>query len=37
MQAGIAMGNLASAIGIRTEDAALVADLKAGSKRRSPF
>ena len=32
MQAGIAVGNLASAIGIRTEDAALVADLKAGSE-----
>ena len=32
MQAGIAMGNLASAIGVRTEDAALVAALKAGSE-----
>jgi RNA polymerase sigma-70 factor (ECF subfamily) len=32
MQAGILVGNLASAIGIRTEDAALVADLKAGSE-----
>jgi RNA polymerase sigma-70 factor, ECF subfamily len=32
MQAGIVVGNLASAIGIRTEDAALVADLKAGSE-----
>jgi RNA polymerase sigma-70 factor (ECF subfamily) len=32
MQAGTAVGNLASAIGIRTEDAALVADLKAGSE-----
>lgn len=32
MQAGIAVGNLASAIGITTEDAALVADLKAGSE-----
>lgn len=32
MQAGIIVGNLASAIGIRTEDAALVADLKAGSE-----
>ena len=32
MQAGIAVGNLASAIGIRTEDAVLVADLKAGSE-----
>ena len=32
MQAGIAVGNLASAIGIQTEDAALVADLKAGSE-----
>jgi RNA polymerase sigma-70 factor (ECF subfamily) len=32
MQAGIAVGNLASAIGIRTEDVALVADLKAGSE-----
>ena len=31
MQAGIAVGNLASAIGIQTEDATLVADLKAGS------
>jgi RNA polymerase sigma-70 factor (ECF subfamily) len=32
MQAGIAVGNLASAIGIQTEDATLVADLKAGSE-----
>ena len=32
MQAGIAVGNLASAIGIQTEGAALVADLKAGSE-----
>src|ERR1700726_1922852 len=32
MQAGIAMGNLASAIGVGTEDAALVAALKAGSE-----
>jgi RNA polymerase sigma-70 factor (ECF subfamily) len=32
MQAGTVVGNLASAIGIRTEDAALVADLKAGSE-----
>jgi RNA polymerase sigma-70 factor (ECF subfamily) len=32
MQAGIAVGNLASVIGIPTEDAALVADLKAGSE-----
>lgn len=32
MQAGTFLGNLASAIGIRTEDAALVADLKAGSE-----
>jgi len=32
MQAGIVMGNLASAIGIGTEDAALVAALKAGSE-----
>ena len=32
MQAGTAVGNLASAIGFRTEDAALVADLKAGSE-----
>ena len=32
MQAGIVVGNLASAIGITTEDAALVADLKAGSE-----
>ncbi len=32
MQAGIAVGNLVSAIGITTEDAALVADLKAGSE-----
>jgi RNA polymerase sigma-70 factor, ECF subfamily len=32
MQAGIAVGNLASAIGITNEDAALLADLKAGSE-----
>ena len=32
MQAGMVVGNLASAIGITTEDAALVADLKAGSE-----
>jgi RNA polymerase sigma-70 factor (ECF subfamily) len=32
MQAGTAVGNLASAIGIRTEDAALVAELKLGSE-----
>ena len=32
MQAGILMGHLASVIGISTEDAALVADLKAGSE-----
>ena len=32
MQAGTTMGNLASAIGMRTEDAALVAALKAGSE-----
>ncbi len=32
MQAGTLMGNLASAVGIRTEDAALVAALKAGSE-----
>ena len=32
MQAGTAVGNLASAIGIRTEEAALVAELKAGSE-----
>jgi len=32
MQAGLSMGNLASAIGVRTEDAALVAELKAGSE-----
>src|SRR5271155_3413206 len=32
MQAGTILGNLASAIGITTEDAALVADLKAGSE-----
>ena len=32
MQAGMAVGNLASAIGLRAEDAALVADLKAGSE-----
>ena len=32
MQAGTAVADLASAIGIRTEDASLVADLKAGSE-----
>ncbi len=32
MQAGTWMGNLAGAIGLRTEDAALVAALKAGSE-----
>src|ERR1700731_3773277 len=32
MQAGTIVGNLASAIGITTEDAALLADLKAGSE-----
>ncbi len=32
MQAGMTVGNLASAIGITTEDASLVADLKAGSE-----
>jgi RNA polymerase sigma-70 factor (ECF subfamily) len=32
MQAGMFVGNLASAIGITTEEAALVADLKAGSE-----
>ncbi len=32
MQAGMAVGDLASAIGITTEDASLVADLKAGSE-----
>ena len=32
MQAGTIVGNLASAIGITTEDIALVADLKAGSE-----
>jgi RNA polymerase sigma-70 factor, ECF subfamily len=32
MQAGIAVGNLVSAIGITNEDAALLADLKAGSE-----
>src|SRR6185312_1609087 len=32
MQAGIVMGHFASVIGISTEDAALVADLKAGSE-----
>lgn len=32
MQAGTVVGNLASAIGITTDDAALVADLKAGSE-----
>ena len=32
MQAGMAVSNLASAIGVRTEDAALVAELKAGSE-----
>lgn len=33
MQAGTIVGNLASAIGITTEDAALVAELKAGSEK----
>ncbi|MBB5341418.1 RNA polymerase sigma factor [Tunturiibacter gelidoferens] len=32
MQAGTIVGNLASAIGITTEDVALIADLKAGSE-----
>ena len=32
MQAGTIVGNLASAIGMTTEDAALIADLKAGSE-----
>ncbi len=32
MQAGTLMGNLVSALGVRTEDAALVAALKAGSE-----
>ena len=32
MQAGMLVGNLASAIGITTEDAALIADLKVGSE-----
>src|SRR4051794_2556827 len=32
MQAGTGLGNLASAIGVTTEEAALVADLKAGSE-----
>ncbi len=32
MQAGTIVGNLASALGVRTEDAALVAALKAGSE-----
>ena len=32
MQAGTIVGNLASAIGITTEDAALISDLKAGSE-----
>ena len=32
MQAGIALGNIASAIAIRPEEAALVAELKAGSE-----
>ena len=32
MQAGTALGNLVSAIGIHTEEAALIADLKAGSE-----
>jgi RNA polymerase sigma-70 factor (ECF subfamily) len=32
MQAGTIVGNLASAIGITTEDAALIAELKAGSE-----
>ena len=37
MQAGIAVGNLASVVGIRTEDAALVAELKAGSEQAFSF
>src|SRR5271156_4243272 len=32
MQAGTIVGNLASALGITTEDVALIADLKAGSE-----
>src|SRR5260370_17691038 len=36
MQAGTIVGNLASAIGIPTEYAALVADLKAGSEEAFP-
>ncbi len=32
MQAGTSLGNLVSAIGIHTEEAALIADLKAGSE-----
>ncbi len=32
MQAGLALGNLASAIGIRQEEAAIIAELKAGSE-----
>jgi RNA polymerase sigma-70 factor, ECF subfamily len=32
MQAGIAVGNLASVVGIRPEEAALIAELKAGSE-----
>ncbi len=32
MQAGVAMANLASAIGLQAEDASLIADLKAGSE-----
>ena len=32
MQAGIAVGNLASAIGIRPEETAMVAQLQAGSE-----
>src|ERR1700712_968189 len=32
MTAGTAVGHLASAIGIRTEEASLIADLKAGSE-----
>src|ERR1700723_4469905 len=32
MQAGMVVGNLASAIGITTEDVPLIADLKAGSE-----
>ena len=37
MQAGTLVGNLASAIGMTTEDAALIADLKAGSEEAFAF